>query len=64
MGAVTTLAAAVAAVAGGVALYRFVDRKQREFKEIFAEARKTGARHEKVIDYERDPKTGVFKPKH
>ena len=65
MGAVTTLAVTVAAAVGGVALYRFVDRRSRAFREIFSEARtRAGARRgEKVIDYERDPESGVYKPK-
>jgi len=66
MGAVTTLAVTIAAAAGGLALYRFVDRQRREFTEIFNEAktRAAGSRDGKVIDYERDPDSGVYKPKH
>ncbi len=65
MGAVTTLAVTIAAAAGGVALYRFIDRRQRELREIFndAKARTGNARGSKVIDYERDPVSGVYKPK-
>ncbi len=65
MGAVTTLAVTIAAAAGGVALYRFVNRQRREFTEIFnqAKARAGGPRDGKVIDYERDPASGVYKPK-
>ncbi|MBT8473690.1 MAG: hypothetical protein HKN14_02325 [Marinicaulis sp.] len=65
MGAVTTLVASVAAAAGAVAFYRFVDRQRREYGEIFGERRsRTSSReNEKVIDYERDPQSGVFKPK-
>ncbi len=66
MGAVTTLAVTIAAAAGGLALYRFVDRQRRELKEIFNEAKTRAAatRDGKVIDYERDPDSGVYKPKH
>lgn len=65
MGAVTTLVASVAAAAGAVALYRFVDRQRREYGEIFGAKRSRAGSHqnEKVIDYERDPHSGVFKPK-
>lgn len=65
MGAVTTLAGIVIAAAGGVALYRFVDRQRREFKEFLQDAkvRAGGRRAGQVIDYERDPQSGVFRPK-
>lgn len=65
MGAVATLAATIAATAGAVALYRFVDGKRREFREILKEAQKAGGGGEKapVIDYERDPASGVYRPK-
>lgn len=61
MGAVTTLVATVAVAAGGVALYRFIDRQTRQFKDAIKEAR---GRDGAIIDYERDPDSGVYKPKH
>lgn len=66
MGAVTTLVATVAAAAGAVALYRLFDEKTREFREAVTAARKDAAqkRPGKVIDYERDPASGVYKPRH
>ena len=65
MGAVTTLAATVAAAAGAVALYRFAERRTRSMRSTIEEMRRTasGERAGKVIDYERDPASGVFKPK-
>ena len=65
MGAVTTLATVIAAAAGGVAIYRFIERRNRAFKKIFndAKARAGGPRNERIIDYERDPESGVFRPK-
>ncbi|MEM9619963.1 MAG: hypothetical protein AAF936_18565 [Pseudomonadota bacterium] len=62
MGAVTTLVATVAAAAGAVALYRFVDRQTREFKDALRD--KTKRSSDMIIDYERDPESGVYKPKH
>lgn len=65
MGAAATLATVVAAAAGGVALYRFLERRRRELRKIFNDARaRAGARRaENIIDYERDPESGVFRPK-
>lgn len=65
MGAVTTLVATVAAAAGAVALYRYVDNKSRAFRQSLNEVRQR-ARSERgghVIDYERDPESGVYRPK-
>jgi len=65
MGAVTTLVATVAAAAGAVALYRYMDKQTRTFREILSGAQKRAgaSRADKVIDYERDPVSGVFRPK-
>jgi len=65
MSAVTTLAGILAAAAGGVALYRFMERRRRALKDILEDAklRASGRRAEPVIDYERDPVSGVFRPK-
>ncbi|MEM8771946.1 MAG: hypothetical protein AAGD92_09895 [Pseudomonadota bacterium] len=65
MGGVLTLAATVAAAAGAVAAYRFIERRQREVTDFVrsAKARARGEQPETVIDYERDPATGVFKPR-
>lgn len=65
MGAAATLATVIAAAVGGVALYRFLERRNRNFREIFhdARARANARRGDKVIDYERDPASGVFRPK-
>ncbi len=64
MGAVTTLLATVAAAAGAVAVYRYADRKAQEMRDAFKSAqRRAGAASTTVLDYERDPASGVFKPK-
>lgn len=65
MGAVSTLAVTVAAAMGAIALYRFVDRKTGELRNAIDEAnrRSKSGNSNVVIDYERDPDSGVFKPK-
>ncbi len=65
MGAVTTLVATVAAAAGAVALYRFIDKQSRDIRAVLSEAKKRAdvQRSKVVIDYERDPDSGVYKPK-
>ena len=65
MSAVATLVATVAAAAGAVALYRFVDGKSRAFRDALSDAHKRARseRQGEIIDYERDPASGVFKPK-
>ena len=64
MSAVTTLAVTIAAAAGAVALYRFADRKQSELREIFTKQKaRADQKRSVVIDYERDPDSGVYKPR-
>ncbi|WDI33213.1 hypothetical protein PUV54_08390 [Hyphococcus flavus] len=64
MSAVTTLAATVAAAAGAVALYRFIDKRSKSLSAAISEFKKT-SRHNNgtVIEYEQDPESGVYKPK-
>ena len=64
MGAVTTLAVTVAAAVGMVSLYRFVERHKRDIEEILSGEKDQKNPGDQVIDYERDPESGVFKPKH
>jgi len=65
MGAVTTLVATVAVAAGAIAFYRFIDRRSRALKDVISDAkvRAGGRRSGKIIDYERDPESGVYKPR-
>lgn len=65
MGAAATLATVVAAAAGGVALYRFLEGRKRAFRDALSDvrARANARRGDKIIDYERDPESGVFRPK-
>ncbi len=62
MSGVLTLAASVAAAAGAVAAYRFFDRRQKQFGEALERA---GVRKKKskIIECERDPETGVYRPR-
>ena len=62
MGAVTTLVATVAATAGIIALVRFADRQTKDLRSAIRDVQKS-AKGDPVIDYERDPESGVFKPK-
>jgi len=65
MGALVTIVTTVAAAAGAVALYRFIDNKTRAVREVLSDAQKRARAQSggRVIDYERDPSTGIFKPK-
>lgn len=65
MGAVSTIVASVAFAVGAVALYRLVDHRIRRVREIFGDESKRAGRDTPgaVIDYERDPADGVFRPK-
>ena len=62
MSGVLTLAATVAAAAGAVAAYRFIDRRQRQFGDMLQRA--SGKKKpSKIIECERDPETGVYRPR-
>lgn len=69
MSAVTTLAASIAAAAGAVAMYRFVNRRTRPLRDAIAELRRQqsaardGGAAADVLDYERDPASGVYRQK-
>ncbi len=62
MSGVLTLAATVAAAAGAVAAYRFIDRRQRQFGDMLQRAG-GGKKPSRIIDCERDPETGVYRPR-
>jgi hypothetical protein len=49
-----------------VALYRFAGRKSRELRKVLTEMnnKAAGKRPAKVIDFELDPESGVFRLKH
>lgn len=65
MSAVATLAATIVAAAGAVAAYRYVGKKTRAFRETVDELRQRagGESDAQVIDYERNPSSGVYRPK-
>lgn len=62
MGGVLTAAATIAAAVGAVAAYRYIDRRRQDFGDML---RRVGDREKngKVIDCERDPETGVYRPR-
>jgi len=65
MSAVTGIVAGLITVAGAIALVRHAGRKAREFQDALAEARRNtdAERGGAVLEYERDPESGVFRPK-
>ena len=63
MGSVLTLAATVAAAAGAVAAYRFIDRRRGGLGDFLRGGRGRPENEDAVIDYEKDPETGVFRPR-
>ncbi|WP_425410905.1 hypothetical protein [Hyphococcus sp.] len=65
MSAVTTLAVTVVAAVGAVTLYRFAERRSRPLREKISGLHKTPKRGQggAVIDYERDPESGVYRPR-
>lgn len=64
MGALTGLVVSVAAISGVIALTRALERKGLEARRKFdAQMRGRKASDGAVIDYERDPQSGVFVPK-
>ncbi len=63
MGGVLTLAATVAAAAGAVAAYRFIDSRRKDIADFLSSAARSDADDVKIVDYERDPETGVYRPR-
>lgn len=60
MSAVTGIVAGLAAAAGAVALYRFAERRARSLRDALT-VRRDGARPGAVLDFEKDPETGVYR---
>lgn len=65
MSAVATVAATIVAAAGAVAVYRYMDKKTRAFRDAVRDVhdRARGEAEGRVLDYERDPSSGVYRPK-
>ena len=64
MSAVTSIVAGFVAAAGAVALYRYAERRARSLRTALRKATgASGADAREVIDFERDPATGVFRAK-
>lgn len=62
MGGVIGLAATVAAAAGAVAAIKFLDKRRGDAAELIRRrVRRKG--DAPIIDCERDPQTGVYRPK-
>ena len=65
MSGVATLAATIAAAAGAVAVYRYIEKRKGAWRRIFNDPSRKASSGPKrqIIDFERDPESGVFKPK-
>lgn len=63
MNTVAGVVAGFLVIGGAVALYRFGARKADELKRAIDSLRGERGPAGEVIDFERDPVTGVFKPK-
>ena len=63
MGPVATLVTTVAATAGAIALYRFVDRKRRSFEAMVADVKRAaeGDEPQRTIELTQDPESGVYR---
>ena len=62
MGGVLTAAATIAAAVGAAAAYRYIDRRRKGFGDVLRRVR-DGEKSGKIIDAERDPETGVYRPR-
>lgn len=62
MGSVASIVAGFVVIGGAVALYRAVNRRANAFRSAIDGFRRAGGDGE-VLDYEKDPNTGVFRPK-
>ncbi|HBS31882.1 MAG TPA: hypothetical protein DEA40_09085, partial [Parvularcula sp.] len=63
MNTVTGIVAGFLVIGGAVALYRFGARKADEIRRAIDSLRGERGPAGEILDYERDPLTGVFKPK-
>ncbi|MBB5518016.1 hypothetical protein [Amphiplicatus metriothermophilus] len=64
MSAMTGIVAGLATAAGAFALYRYAERRARALRRAVEERRRDPQRAGKpVLDFERDPETGVYRSK-
>jgi hypothetical protein len=63
MSAITGVVVGLAAAAGAVALYRVMERRARPLARAIAEWRRPTGERGKVLEFERDPVSGVFRAK-
>lgn len=62
MGPTTSIIAGLAVVGAGVAVYRFARKKTAEIRKVIDGLRSSGAAGS-VMDFEKDPSTGVYRPR-
>ncbi len=65
MGGMAGIIAGVATIGAGVALYRFIDRRAQAVRDAVETFKRdaAGDRGGAVLDYQRDPADGVYRPK-
>jgi hypothetical protein len=63
MSAVSGIVAGFVVIGGAVALYRFAQRKGGELREALDGIRRPEGHDGGVLDFERDPSTGVYRTK-
>ncbi|MEM8935918.1 MAG: hypothetical protein AAGC77_05880 [Pseudomonadota bacterium] len=63
MSTVATLALTVAATIGAVGLVRYAKKRARGMRDFIDEARRSSKGDAQTIEYEKDPESGIFKPK-
>lgn len=64
MSAMTGILAGLVTAAGALALYRYAERRARALRAAVGEMRRDPRRADRpVLDFERDPDTGVYRSK-
>ena len=63
MSAVTGILAGVVTVAGAVALYRYAGKRVSALKDFLAQSGSDNSGQGPILDFERDPETGDYKPR-
>lgn len=61
MGPTTGIMAGLVVAGVGVALYRFAVRKSAQLRSAIEEIRGAAAAGERIIEFEKDPATGVYR---
>lgn len=63
MAEVTTVVAGVVAAVGAVAAYRYAKKRMKAFRSALRSVARGEKPEDAVIDFERDPETGVYRAK-